>query len=75
LTRKIREFYRTILALRSEDLTPADRSAMRTLFNGLVMLARAETTPKPAVFPPVPNQRAVNHRRTTTLGFHKPTRR
>jgi hypothetical protein len=48
---------------------------MRTLFNGLVMLARAETTPKPAVFPPVPNQRAVNRRRTTTLGFHKPTRR
>ena len=75
LTRKIREFYRTILALRSEDLTPADRSAMRTLFNGLVMLARAEPTPKPAVLPPVPNQRAVTRTRTTTSGFNKPTGR
>jgi ParB family chromosome partitioning protein len=55
LTRKIRQFYRTILAIRAEDLTPADRSAMRTLFKALVMLARAQTTPRPRVFPPLPN--------------------
>jgi ParB family chromosome partitioning protein len=53
-TRMIRDFYRTILTIRTEELTPADRSALRTLFKALVELARAQTTPRPQVFPPLP---------------------
>jgi ParB family transcriptional regulator, chromosome partitioning protein len=63
-TRKIREFYRTILTIRTEDLTSADRSALRTLFKALVMLARAQTATKPPVFPPLPNSNAKSGKRT-----------
>src|SRR5262249_26081756 len=49
-TRLIREFYRTILDIRLEDLNTADRSALRTLFKALVMLARTQTTGRPPVF-------------------------
>jgi ParB-like chromosome segregation protein Spo0J len=63
-TRKVREFYRTMLTIRSEDLTPADRSAMRALFKALVMLARAQTTATPPVFPPFPKARTTGGQQT-----------
>jgi ParB/RepB/Spo0J family partition protein len=62
LTRMIREFYRTILMIQAESLTPADRSALRTLFRALVMLARAQTTPTAPVFPPLPSPSASRSR-------------
>jgi ParB family transcriptional regulator, chromosome partitioning protein len=74
-TRKIREFYRTILTIRSEDLTPADRSAMRTLFKALVMLARAQTAPTAPVFPPLPEQRGGGRTRTQPPALNKPRNR
>jgi ParB/RepB/Spo0J family partition protein len=74
-TRKIREFYRTILTIRSEDLTSADRSAMRTLFKALVMLARAQTTPTPAVFPPLPKQRASGRKQTRSSTINRQRKR
>jgi ParB family chromosome partitioning protein len=74
-TRKIREFYRTILTIRSEDLTSADRSAMRTLFKALVMLARAQTTPTPAVFPPLPKQRASGRKHTRSSTINRQRKR
>ena len=68
-TAMIRDFYRTILTVRTEELTPADRSALRTLFKALVELARAQTTPRPPVFPPLPasrvDSRAQSRARTT----------
>jgi hypothetical protein len=74
-TRTIREFYRTVLTIRSEDLTSADRSAMRTLFKALVMLARAQTTPKPTVFPPLPEQRASRRQQTRSSTLNRQKKR
>jgi ParB/RepB/Spo0J family partition protein len=74
-TRKIREFYRAVLTIRSEDLTSADRSAMRTLFKALVMLARAQTTPKATVFPPLPEQRASRRKQTRSSSLNRQKKR
>jgi ParB family chromosome partitioning protein len=74
-TRKIREFYRTILTIRSEDLTSPDRSAMRALFKALVMLARAQTTPRPTVFPPLPEQRASRRKQTRSSALNRQKKR
>jgi ParB family chromosome partitioning protein len=54
-TRAIREFHQMILAVRLEDLSPADRSALRALYRDLVMLARATSNQKQPVFPPLPS--------------------
>jgi ParB family chromosome partitioning protein len=56
-TRAVREFHRVIMNVRPEDLSAADRSALRALFRDLVLLARASTTPVPRVFPPLPRGR------------------
>ena len=53
-TRAVREFHRVIMIVRPEDLSAADRSALRALFRDLVLLGRASTTPVPPVFPPLP---------------------
>src|SRR5262249_19550549 len=42
-TRAVREFHRVIMIVRPEDLSGADRAALRALFRDLVMLARAST--------------------------------
>jgi ParB/RepB/Spo0J family partition protein len=57
-TRVVREFHRVIMIVRPEDLSAADRAALRALFRDLVMLARASTTAAPPVFPPLPNVRS-----------------
>jgi ParB family chromosome partitioning protein len=65
LTQAIREFHRLVLDLRLEDLTQAERSALRSLFNDLLILARAPTGPRERVFPPLPasaSRRAVTKR-------------
>ncbi len=54
LTRAVREFHRTIMKVRAESLTAADRAALRSLFRDLVLLARSPTTPRGRVFPPMP---------------------
>jgi len=74
-TRTIREFYRTILTIRSEDLTSADRSAMRTLFKALVMLARTQTSPTPPVFPPLPTSGDSGRKRTRPSALKRPRKR
>ncbi|MBV9325895.1 MAG: ParB/RepB/Spo0J family partition protein [Chloroflexi bacterium] len=56
-TRSVREFHRVIMIVRPEDLSGADRAALRALFRDLVLLARASTTPGPRVFPPLPGGR------------------
>jgi hypothetical protein len=53
-TRAVREFHHMLLAVRIEDLSPADRSALRSLFRDLVVLARA-TADKQPVFPALPS--------------------
>ncbi len=50
----IRDFHRLILDLRAEDLTQADRAALRTLFRDLVLLARSPTTLTPRGVPALP---------------------
>ena len=74
-TRKIREFYRTILTIQIEDFTSADRSALRTLFKALVMLARAQTTPTAPVFPPLPSPSVSGRKRTHTSASKRARRR
>lgn len=56
-TRAVREFHRVIMIVKPEDLSGADRAALRALYRDLVMLARASTTPVPRVFPPLPGAR------------------
>lgn len=56
LTGAVREFHRLITAVAPEDLTVADRSALRSLFRDLVTLARASSTPGPRTFPPLPQR-------------------
>jgi ParB/RepB/Spo0J family partition protein len=53
-TRAVREFHRLIMAIRADELTTADRSALRSLFRDLVMLGRAPTVATPPVFPELP---------------------
>jgi ParB/RepB/Spo0J family partition protein len=55
-TRAVRAFHRMILAVQREDLTPADRAALRALFRDLVIMARARTVQSPRVFPPLPSR-------------------
>jgi ParB family transcriptional regulator, chromosome partitioning protein len=57
-TRAVREFHQAIMVVRPEDLSAADRAALRALFRDLVLLARASTTPAPRVFPPLPGARS-----------------
>jgi ParB/RepB/Spo0J family partition protein len=57
-TRAVREFHRLLSLIQPEDLTPADRSALRSLFRDLQMLARAPTTRRERVFPPLPSKPA-----------------
>jgi ParB/RepB/Spo0J family partition protein len=54
LTQAIREFHRLVLEIRTEDLTQADRGALRSLFRDLVLLARASSAPRQPVFPELP---------------------
>src|ERR1051326_1313900 len=66
-TRAVREFHRMILAVRIDDLSRADRAALRSLFRDPVMLARASTNQRQPVFPPmppVPTTTSKRHRRT-----------
>ena len=44
--RLVREFHRAIIAVRAEDLSAADRSALRSVFRDLVLLARVPTQPR-----------------------------
>lgn len=74
-TRKVREFYRSILTIRTEDLTPADRSALRTLFKALVMLARAQTKPTPPVFPPLPSPSGSGRKRVRATASSRSRKR
>jgi ParB family chromosome partitioning protein len=53
-TRAVREFHLLIMSVRAENLTTADRSALRSLFRDLVMLGRAPTMPTEPVFPELP---------------------
>jgi ParB family transcriptional regulator, chromosome partitioning protein len=53
-TRVVHEFHSVIKTIRPENLTTADRSALRSLFRDLVMLGRASTAPTPRVFPELP---------------------
>ena len=72
-TRAVREFHRTIIDLRAENLTPADLAALRALFRDLVLLARAPTSPTPRVFPPLPlaAKSDAHSRRATRLSPHR----
>jgi ParB family chromosome partitioning protein len=54
LTQAIRQFHRLMLDIRMEDLTHADRAALRSLFSDLVLLARATAGPRERVFPALP---------------------
>jgi len=59
LTRAIREFHQLIAVLEPTQLTEADRAALRTLFRDLTMLARAPTTARQRVYPPLPTMTAA----------------
>ena len=65
LTRAVREFHRLITQIQPVDLTPSDRAALRSLFRDLVLLARASTTPRAPVFPPLPATTARSSRSTS----------
>jgi ParB family chromosome partitioning protein len=54
LTQAIRQFHRLVLDIRTEELSTAERSALRSLFRDLVLLARAPTGPRETVFPDLP---------------------
>ncbi|MBV9325380.1 MAG: ParB/RepB/Spo0J family partition protein [Chloroflexi bacterium] len=62
LTHAIRQFHRLVLDLHTEDLTQADRAALRSLFRDLLLLAREPTTPRERVFPELPNIRSRHGR-------------
>jgi ParB/RepB/Spo0J family partition protein len=57
LTRTVREFHRLVMSLQAEYLTPADRSALRSLFRDLVLLARSPAKKTARVFPALPTTR------------------
>jgi hypothetical protein len=54
-TRAVRDFHRLLLGLKTEDLTGADRAALRALFRDLLLLARAPSVPGERHFPPLPS--------------------
>jgi ParB/RepB/Spo0J family partition protein len=54
LTRRIHQFRIDLRDLTPDQLTEADRRELRMLFSELSMLARAPTTPRRRVFPPLP---------------------
>lgn len=68
LTEAIREFHRLVLEIRTEDLTQADRGALRSLFRDLVLLARATTAPRQPVFPELPQAPATRTRKRSGGG-------
>jgi ParB family chromosome partitioning protein len=65
LTQAIRQFHRLVLEVRAEDLTQAERGALRSLFRDLLLLARAPTGPREPIFPTLPTAPA---RRSSTRG-------
>lgn len=70
-TNAVREFHQLILAVRIEDLSQADRSALRSLFRDLVMLARATADKRQPAFPAlpsVPSSRSVQARPRRSAG-------
>jgi len=73
LTQSIRQFHRLVLDIRTEDLTEADRAALRSLFRDLVLLARAPTGPRQPVFPELPKTPAPRTR--TSRGRKQPAAR
>jgi len=54
LTRAIREFHHLLDRVQPGELTSSDRSALRSLYRDMTMLARAPTTPGPRILPPLP---------------------
>jgi ParB family chromosome partitioning protein len=64
LTQAIRQFHRLVLELRTEDLTEADKAALRSLFRDLLLLAREPTGARERVFPELPNIRSIRSRTT-----------
>lgn len=54
LTRRIHGFRQEMRDVAPDQLTEADRRELRMLFSELAMLARAPTTPRKRVFPPLP---------------------
>jgi ParB family chromosome partitioning protein len=64
LTQAIRQFHRLVLDIRTEELSHAERSALRSLFRDLVLLARAPTGPREPVFPELPTTTARGGPRT-----------
>jgi len=72
-TRAVREFHRTIIDLRAENLTAADLAALRALFRDLVLLARAPTRPTPRVFPPLPlSAKSKSHAGAARVSLRQP---
>ena len=59
LTQAIRQFHRLVLEIRTEDLTQAERAALRSLFRDLLLLARAPTGAREPVFPSLPKTPAA----------------
>jgi ParB/RepB/Spo0J family partition protein len=55
LTQAIRQFHRLVLEIRTDELSQAERSALRSLFRDLLLVARAPTGPREPVFPSLPN--------------------
>jgi ParB family chromosome partitioning protein len=71
LTRAIREFHQLIAILEPPQLTDADRAALRALYRDLALLARAPTTPRAPVFPPLPR---VSNAAATASGSRRRAR-
>jgi len=71
-TQAVRDFHRMILAVRLEDLSQGDRTALRSLFRDLVMLARATANQQQPVFPPLPSMPSP---RANRLSSSRSTRR
>src|SRR5206468_2340745 len=57
--------------LQAKDLTASDRAALRALFRDLVFLARASTTPRKTVFPPLPAAPASSGARVPRQRRHR----
>ncbi|MBV9175108.1 MAG: ParB/RepB/Spo0J family partition protein [Chloroflexi bacterium] len=70
LTQAIRQFHRLVLEIRNEDLTSADRAALRSLFRDLVLLARATTVTREPVFPALPKTPTARASRRTPRSEH-----
>jgi len=70
LTRAIREFHQLVERLEPGQLNATDRSAFRSLYRDLTMLARAPITPRERVFPPLPGGPATTVRHTPETRTH-----